>query len=364
MTEPSQLKRQYLMKTLMSLWIVAAGFCAAQPRDLDFQYLGPAVQEEGMHVWGSSPVIGPDGKVHLYVARWPMKTRPDFSGWFKDCEIAHYTGDSPEGPFTFVRVVVADQDGKFNSPHNPTINHIDGKYVLNFIVNENDDLSTQRIIMLVADDPNGSWRPAAGAESDGTILRKSAKVTDWNHGAKLGVSNPTLVKHNGKFLLYDKSVVPKAPNRWAYVYGVAVSDKLEGPYRHHPKPVTAPTMQLEDAYAFEMDGGVRLISRDFGRSKGSSGGGLLWKSKTGLFFDAKNTTRAYEDLAHYVGKKSLADAKVYRGKNDGHLERPQVLSIDGSPAYLYLATGVSTTPGCGSSSHVFRITKTANTPNN
>jgi hypothetical protein len=32
-------------------------------------------------------------KVHLNVAQWPTDTRPNFSGWYKDCEIAHYVGD-------------------------------------------------------------------------------------------------------------------------------------------------------------------------------------------------------------------------------------------------------------------------------
>ena len=73
--------------------------CFAQPAGFEFEYVGKAVQTEGMHVWGSSPVSGPDGKVHLYVARWSTKTRKNFNGWYKDCEIAHYVGDQPEGPF-------------------------------------------------------------------------------------------------------------------------------------------------------------------------------------------------------------------------------------------------------------------------
>ncbi len=347
------------IKYIAWLGCVVSTICMAQPCELEFEYVGRAVQTEGMHVWGSSPVIGPDGKVHLYVARWPMATQKNFNGWFKDCEIAHYVGDEPEGPFEFVRVAVADQDGTFNSPHNPTIKQIDGKYVLCFIVNENNLLKTQRIIMYVADDLSDDWKPAAGAEPDGTILRKSSEPTDWNYAAQLGVSNPSLVKHQGKYLLYDKSVVKPTPDakRGKYIYGVAVSDKLEGPYKHHPKRVTPDSMQLEDAYAFSMDNSVYLLSRDFVGSKGSSGGGLLWKSKDGFYFDKKDTTRAYEDLEHYVGKESLSQANVFRGKRDGHLERAQVLAIDGQPAYLYVATGINTTPGYGSCSHVFRIKK-------
>ncbi|MCH6255116.1 glycoside hydrolase family protein [Puniceicoccaceae bacterium K14] len=336
------------------------GICLGQSSELKFEYLGKAVETKGMHVWGSSPVIGPEGKVHLYVARWAMATQKNFSGWFKDCEIAHYVSDKPEGPFEFVRVAVEDVGGDFNSPHNPTIKKIDGKYVLCFIVNENSLLETQRIIMYVADDLSDKWKPASGAESDGTILRKSTESADWNFTAQKGVTNPSLVKHNGKYLLYDKSVVKLTPGakQSKFVYGVAVSDQLEGPYTHYPERVTRGSTWLEDVYAFSMDDSVYLLSRDFAGTMGSRGGGLLWKSKDGFAFDEKNTTRAYEDLAHYVEEGTLDSVNTYRGSADGHLERAQVLLINEEPAYLYLATGVNTRPGYGSCSHVFKIIKT------
>ncbi len=324
-------------------------------QSFEFGYVGIAAEQEGMHVWGSSPVMAPDGKVHLYVAQWPMDTQKDFSGWYKDCEIAHYVGEKPEGPFKFVRVAVPDQDGKFNSPHNPSINYIDGRYVLCFIVNENNDLTTQRIVMYVSDDLNDNWRPAKGAEKDGTMLRKSQDSTVWNYTAKLGVSNPTLVKFNGKYHLYNKSVVRKQPKGYVYTYGVALADNVEGPYIHHPVRITPPDMPLEDAYAFTMNDSVFLFSRDFGARMGNSGGGLLWRSADGFAFDGENISRAYEDLAHYLGEDALEEAYVYRGKKHGHLERAQVLSIDGKPAYVYFATGINLKPGFGSGSHLFKV---------
>lgn len=350
------------LKKWAACFVILPALCLAQQSDLAFEYVGKAVQTEGMHVWGSSPVIGPDGKVHLYVAQWPMHTQPNFNGWYKDCEIAHYVGDTPEGPFTFVRVAVSDQDGTFNSPHNPTIQHMDGKYVLCFIVNENDKLATQRIVMLVADDLNDNWRPAAGAEADGTILRKSSEPTDWNYSAKLGVSNPSLIKYDGQYMLYIKSVTnPKNPTaKWKkYTYGVAVSDTLEGPYENHPESVTPWGKGIEDAYAFVMDDSVYLLSRNFGSAKGGShGGGLLWKSEDGFTFPWDDVTLSFKPLSHYIGTKELDAGTVYRPSkpdHSGRLERPQILFVDGEPAYVYLATGVSTLPGFGSCSHVFKV---------
>ncbi|MEO9511848.1 MAG: glycoside hydrolase family protein [Flavobacteriaceae bacterium] len=323
---------------------------------MTFEYVGRAAENEGMHVWGSSPIQDKDGKTHLYAAQWSTKTQPEnFSGWFKDCEIGHYVGDSPEGPFEYVGVAIKDKDRMFNSPHNPTISNIDGQYQLCFIVNENNDLKTQRIAMYVADDLNDTWRPAKGAEPDGTILRQTKDSTVWNYTARLGVSNPSLVKYKEKYLLYHKSVIRKQPKGYVYVYGVIGADTVEGPYVNNPIRVTDINMPLEDAYAFTMKDSVYLLSRDFRGSLGNRGGGLLWKSADGFSFPTDETIRAYEDLQHYLGEEHLKDAISYRGKKDGHLERAQLLFEDGVPTYLYLATGVQVKPGYGSSSHVFKI---------
>lgn len=65
-----------------------------------WQYVGIAVSEPGYTIWGTSPIIGDDGKTHLFVARWPAELNVD-PGWRSHSEIAHYVGESPEGPFRF-----------------------------------------------------------------------------------------------------------------------------------------------------------------------------------------------------------------------------------------------------------------------
>ncbi len=329
---------------------------------INFDYLGIAVQKKYTHIWGSSPVLGKDGKVHLYVSEWPIPKDASerFSGWHKHCNIAHYVGDTPEGPFEFVRTAIKDQDGEFNSPHNPTIKYIDGQYVLCFIVNENNDLSKQRIMMYVADDLSDNWKPAKGAELDGTMLRVPSDTIVWNYEAVLGVSNPSLIKANDQYLLYYKSVVPlkekteKNKGR-DYGYGVAISKNLQGPYDFYPKRVTEEGIQLEDAFAFNLGQEIAFLSRDYMAAKGSHAGGLLWRSSDGFSFPTENTTRAFEGLSAYVGEDNLKNANVFRGTKEGHLERPQLLMIDEKTIYLYLATGINTTPDFGSASHVFKV---------
>jgi hypothetical protein len=330
---------------------------------LEFEYKGKAIQKENTHVWGSSPIMGKDGKLHLYVAEWPIPEdikKERFSGWFKHSRIAHYVGDSPEGPFEFVRIAVADKDGKFNAPHNPTVSYHDGKYVLCFIVNEDDDTSKQRIVMYVADDLSDNWRAAKGSDVDGTILAAPADSSIWNYNPRLGVSNPTLIKFKRKYMMYYKSVIPDQNDRdnrekWDYGYGVALADNVEGPYTCHPKRVTDEGLQLEDAYAFSYNNKVYMLSRDFRGSLGSQGGGLLWQSDDGFYFSKEKVKRSYRELAYYLGEEDLNGAVAYRGKTEGHMERAQLLFKDGKPFYMYAATGVNNVDGFGSCSHVFKL---------
>ena len=67
------------------------------------QYKGIILEDKKYNIWGSSPIWGNDGKVHLFSARIPMD--PGFHLWWATSEIAHYVADTPEGPFEFVEVL-------------------------------------------------------------------------------------------------------------------------------------------------------------------------------------------------------------------------------------------------------------------
>lgn len=110
-------KRGKMKFLLSAITIIATGFFGlyqanAQTdennRDNVFadrlEFVGTAVEEPGYTIWGTSPILGDDGKVHLFVARWPCELKVD-PGWRTHSEIAHYVGDSPEGPFSLVEVV-------------------------------------------------------------------------------------------------------------------------------------------------------------------------------------------------------------------------------------------------------------------
>ena len=147
-----------------------------------WEFIGPAAQEDAYHVWGSSPVIGEDGKVHLFVARWPVSASFD-PGWRSHSEIAHYSGDQPEGPFRFCDIVLqGTASGTWDSygPHNPAIHKINNLFYLLYIANNNPEPpyhpASQRIGMLVSESVYGPWKKIG---DDGMILSPSPDPGHW-----------------------------------------------------------------------------------------------------------------------------------------------------------------------------------------
>jgi len=310
------------------------------------EYVGIAVEEPGYHIWGSSPVIGPEGKTHLFVSRWPVKE--GFGAWLTHCEIARYVGDSPEGPFVFQEVVLkgSEIDARDRqSPHNPTVQKVGDKYVLCYIANtggERDErVASQRIGMLIADRPEGPWKKAGG---DGLILSTPEDPTIWSNGSNVGVNNPALLVHpDGRFFLYYKARKKGDVRRM----GVAIADSLEGPYHFHKEPLTSNTGEIEDGYAFIENGKIYLLT-----THNISGTGYLWESEDGIHFS--EPIPGFDKLERYLSKEVLQSSVRYRGEK---FERPQVLLQNGQPTHLYVASGVNFTGGNGTCSCVLRIQK-------
>lgn len=317
--------------------------------------IGCVLKEPGYHIWCNSPVYGPDGKVHLFVSRWPMSATFG-DGWWTVCEIARYEANNPEGPWTFKEVVLKGTGKKGDwrgfAPHNVEATRLsDGRYALTFIANSTgartkDPKTTfpanQKIGIMVADTPEGPWKPVG---RDGLVLSPPEDPTIWSHDSRVGVNNPSLFEHDGKFFLYYKAMRPGEPRKM----GLAVADKVEGPYRFEPGPLTNNKTEIEDCDAFMLNGRVALITTD-----STSGGGLIWSSDDGKHFDSK-PVRAYTNLKGYVPEELL---KTYVHHYPPYrLERPKVL-LDpktGRPAYLFVACGTVPKDDAGTRPFVFKI---------
>ena len=311
------------------------------------EYVGIAVEEPGYHVWGSSPVVGPAGKTHLFVARWKLEY--EFKAWLTHCEIARYVSDQPEGPFAFQEVVVkgsAEQGSwDFQSPHNPNVRKVGDRYVLTYIANaggtKNECVASQRIGMMVADTPAGPWKKVV---EDGPLLSPPTDPDVWCFESSVGVNNPALLEHpDGRFFLYFKAMKKGDIRRM----GVAIADQLEGPYVFNPKSLTSNKTTIEDGYAFCEHESVFLLTTD---NRGSAG--FLWASKDGVQFT--DPILGFDKMKHYLDTKPILKANVFRGKK---FERPQILMQDGHPTHLYVASGANVNGGKGTHSCVLRIKK-------
>lgn len=305
--------------------------------------VGFPLKTPGYHLWCASPVRGPDGKIHLFVSRWPVEAKFN-PGWHTACEIARYEAERPEGPWIFKETILRGSgkagDWKAFAPHNPQVSKLaDGRYALVHIANASglhtpDRLSfpaDQKIGLLLADRPEGPWKdPLAGAP----LFSPPADPKVWSHDSVVGVNNPTLIENGGKFLLYYKAM--KAGKGAFRRMGVAVADKVEGPYVSLPEPVTANNHGIEDGYVFRINGRICLLTRD-----SATGGGVIWSSDDGLRFD-KAAVPAYGNLRTYLPAEEIKTFRTHYAPCT--LERPSILSdpATGEPAYLFLAS--STTP--------------------
>ena len=134
--------------------------------------------------------------------------------------------------------------------------------------------------------------------------------------------------------------------------GLAIAEKLEGPYIHQPNPVTSNKVGIEDGYAFIMDGNICLLTTDnHGILK--RGGGLLWTSKDGLTFDPKPQP-GFGVMRDYISADLYSRPRTHYG-GGGKFERPQVLLIDSKPTYVYLPAGTSIEGDTGTVAYVLRV---------
>ncbi|MBD0831625.1 glycoside hydrolase family protein [Aestuariibaculum sediminum] len=343
---------------LITFFMVINGFSQVKKSFADqLEFVGTAVDEPGYTIWGTSPIIGEDGKIHLFVARWPCELNVD-PGWRTHSEIAHYIGDTPEGPFVFSDIVLkGDIDNiapcnpaihKVYAPHNPAIHKVKGGYVLFYIVNDGieDHPSNQYICMVTSKSLSGPWKKAG---KDGKILKTPKNEHYWNYKASNGVNNPAFLQHpKGGYFLYFKSEKARM--------GLAVAENLEGPYVQMPFPVTVNDRNIEDGYAFMYNGKFALLTTD-NHGMIESGGGILWTSDDGINFDSYE--KGFHRINHYTNIDADKVTIHYGPSNPKYskFERPQILLKNGEPWYLYVGSGHNVYGGDCTVSYVLKFKK-------
>ncbi len=298
--------------------------------------LGRILELEGYYVWGTSPIVAPDGKIHVFFSRWDAKK--GMGGWINGSEIAHAVADHPEGPYSNIETILAPRgNGYFDGTtcHNPYIQFVDGKYCLFYIGNSNKKTDTKRIAMATADSLNGPWvRP------DKPLL-EAGKPGLWDDHC---TSNPAFLKHpNGQYWLYYKSwnteeyEHPADPAiRGNRKYGLAMADKLEGPYvKYSGNPILdysklGNNRQLEDGNVFIENSRYYMLARDMGRFDHEVG--IILESADGIHWSEPKIS--YFGYSHYM-QQPPAPPHL---KKYGRFERPQILMQNGHPTHLFVAT--------------------------
>lgn len=328
-----------------------------EPLADDWKLQGIVVNEPGYHIWGCSPVMTEDGRVHLFAARWPVEAK-FVPGWHTACEIARYVAPDPHGPFEFAEVVLRGSGSGWNKQgiHNPSVRKMGDRYALVYIANTGDDFpASQTIGMLIADDVKGPWQAVDGTTSQLVDLAQATPIltpptdkTVWCYGSGCGVNNPSLLQMaDGRFHLYFKS---KPGRKGGVKMGVAIADRLEGPYVIQPKPITANDRTIEDGYAFHWRGQVCLLTTD-NHGILENGGGLLWTSADGLTFHPTPLKGFHHFKRHYLNGAAPKGAR-HHYTNYLKFERPQLLMQNGEPRFLYVPSGTATDGSDGTNNYL------------
>lgn len=301
------------------------------------EWTGATIEDENYTLWGSAPILGEDGKIHVFVARWPEKNVDP--AWRKSSEIAHYVAESPEGTYTFSDVAVKgtriEGDWDRFAPHNPEIRKFGDTYVLLYIANSDymqpPHPKNQGTGMLVSKSPYGPWKKVG---ENGLILSPELFPDSWVAQSQNGMVNPTMLKVGDKYHIYFKARVNNHSE-----FGLAISDQIEGPYQVYEEPITNNKTSIEDASSFSMDGKHYLITTDnHGENTGIQGGGILWESTDGIHFSLDQSSLAYDLIPAYFKEYNPEQVRKIYGP-DPKFERPKVLMMNGKPAYLYAPSG-------------------------
>jgi len=314
------------------------------------EYKNIVINNPEMTTWGTSPIKVED-TYHLFAARWPSNLGVD-PGWRSHSEIAHFSSDSPLGPFKFEKTVLAGThvEGSWEkfAPHNPLIKKFGSTFAIFYIARTDPRRNeTQRIGLATSNSIYGPWE-----RRNAPILSPSEDPANWTHESPNGVNNPAAIQmSDGRVFLYFKA---RRNGGKSAQMGVAIANALEGPYVIQDKPITGNIEHtIEDGYAYaSVDGNIHLLTTD-NHGILSKGGGLHWVSKDGLVFGEPSL--AFHRLDQYIKRSDYPKARRIYGSGVWKCERPQVLVEDGHPRYLYAPSGVSLDGDQATEAHVFEI---------
>jgi len=257
---------------------------------------------DGYFVWCGSIIKGEDGRYYMFASRWKEETKfPD--GYMTNSEIVLATGDSPDKPFTFEKVIVTKRDGGYwdsMMAHNPFITKIGDEYLLYYIGTPDGKAETRKIGYAHSKSLTNGW-----VRSDTPILLPP------------NANNPCVtVTPDNKLLLYFRDGHLKV--------SVAVADCYDGRYTVVNDNLF-PKGRIEDMFVYrEKDGYVMIAEDGDGVYTGLRKGGVRFVSKDGIHWDNDTAVSAYTfDVDYTDGSHQTLQRR----------ERPMIL-FDGERQFL------------------------------
>ena len=327
-------RRRFLQAALATRGVLRSGQRQRETESGFYRRLkgcGRILEHPDWFVWCCAPFYDSAGKVHVFFCRWPKDSK--MAGWTSKAEVAHAVADKPEGPYKVLGTALRGRKevGWADSIFNPTIHKIDGRFAIFFAGRDVKHQGlNQQIGVATADSLEGPWRSAAAP-----IIPFSGKPGTWNC---LHASNPAFLRHpNGQYWIYYKGI-SDTTNPPLRTIGLAIADRLEGPYRDHPNnPLISYIergLDIEDPYAFHYGKKFYMLTEDRmgvlesepGRTRDAVGGmrpGLLYESEDGIHWGQP--------------KIGYGASDEYFKEPRNRLERPQILWKNGEPDYLFMA---------------------------
>ncbi|MGC9451920.1 MAG: glycoside hydrolase family protein [Oceanipulchritudo sp.] len=323
-------------------------------------HLGPASGKGGFAddhywIWCASPVIGDDGKYHLFASRIP-RTIPFHPGWLFASEIVRAEAELPEGPYRFREVVLGARDPAFfdgRSAHNPCIRKVGTKYLLFYMgstypgkevdVNRvesggplyKESWARKRIGLAWADSVHGPWnRP------DKPLLEPRP-----GHWDAIATTNPApwILPDGSVRMIYKSRTVADGPR----LLGLAGAPTWQGPYAALMEHPLFPGVDLEDACLWHDGERFRMILKDMAGTVGGEPGCLVqaWSQ---------------DAVAWIFPDPPILHGKLIRwddGSTEqlGNFERPQLLfDAHNRPTHLFAAVSRGGS-GIGDAAETFSV---------
>jgi arylsulfatase A len=304
--------------------------------------------------WGGSVIRDQHGTYHMFYSRWPRDNPRGMNGWLYESEIARATAIKPEGPYQHQEVVLKGfgqpqpERWDASNAHNPHVvkmkDPVTGKerYYLYFIATRDDD------------NMQDDWWDQIINQRVGVAVADRLQGP-WKRHKEPVVEMPNAVLHHylvnpgvcqlpdGRFLMVLKGRGTGRDGKpRGYLQGWALADRPEGPFVPQESLLIPSSMLAEDPYVWVQDGWICAVVKDW-RGKISGKPGISFVRGK---MQADNTVQWSIPKQALVAQKKISWDDGISTKLD-RLERPSILvNEEGQPTHLFVAASVKK-PGKG-----------------